>query len=80
MRYILILFLLFGLAGCVTTTQNCCPPKDVIIVVEDPNGFMQPIIIRKGFLDEQYRDESWVDLEEFNEATKELEEEPKQGI
>ena len=74
MKYIIIPFIILALSGCVTAQKQCCPSQDVVIGIETPLGIM-PMIIEKGYLNDENKDETWVDVDEYNEAMEEVEEE-----
>ena len=80
-KIFIVLFLVSLFAvGCVTTKANVakvsCPPENVIFPLSTPMGLV-PLMIEKGFLNEENEGSNWVTEDEYNRILMEDEERPQ---
>ena len=75
---------MLALSGCAKPEEPeepeepCCPPKDVVVTVLTPMGYLH-VDVKKGFFNKDKEGENYVDLETYNEMMeKEIEEEPSE--
>ena len=75
---VLLFIAMIAFASRPATKEGPCPPKDVVVTVLTPMGYLH-VDVKKGFFNKDKEGENYVSLETYNEMMKEeaeAEEEP----